>query len=118
MGNSIIADKSFAFAVRIIKLYKWMCREQREFILSKQILRSGTSVGANVAEALQGQSKRDFLMKMNIALKEASETKYWLRLLRETDYLTERQQCSILNDCIELEKLLTSIVRTTSNNTK
>jgi len=85
MGNSIIADKSFTFAIRIIKLYKWMCKEKREFVLSKQILRSGTSVGANVAEALQGQSKRDFLMKMNIALKEASETKYWLRLLKETD---------------------------------
>jgi len=117
MGN-VIADKSFAFAIRIVKLYKWMCKEKREFVLSKQLLRSGTSVGANISEALQGQSKRDFLMKMNIALKEASETNYWLRLLKETDYLTERQQRSILNDCIELEKLLTSIVRTTSNSTK
>jgi len=115
MGRNIIADKTFAFAIRIIKLYKWMCSEKREFVLSKQILRSGTSIGANVSEALQGQSKRDFLMKMNIALKEASETRYWLRLLKETDYLTEKQQLSILKDCIEVEKLLTSIVRTTSN---
>ena len=118
MGNNIIADKTFAFAIRIIKLYKWMCSEKREFVLSKQIVRSGTSVGANVSEALQGQSKRDFLMKMNIALKEASETKYWLRLLKETDYITEKQHLSILKDCIEIEKLLTSIVRTTSNSIK
>jgi len=95
-----------------------MCTEKREFVLSKQIVRSGTIVGANVSEALQGQSKRDFLMKMNIALKEASETKYWLRLLKETDYLNEKQQRSILKDCIEIEKLLTSIVRTTSNSIK
>jgi len=116
--NSIIGDKSFAFAVRIVKLYKWICTEKREFVLSKQILRSGTSIGANVSEALQGQSKRDFLMKMNIALKETAETKYWLRLLKETEYLTEKQQHSIYKDCIELEKLLTSIVKTTSEGFK
>jgi len=118
MSKSIVADKSFSFAVRIVRLYKWICAEKKEFVLSKQLLRSGTSIGANVSEALQGQSKRDFLMKMNIALKEASETKYWLRLLKETEYLSDKQQQPILNDCIELEKLLTSIVRTTSESTK
>ena len=99
-------------------LYKYLCYEKKEYILSKQLLRSGTSIGANVAEALQGQSKRDFLMKMNISLKETSETKYWLRLLHATGYLSDREQQSVYNDCVELEKLLTSIVKTTSEKTK
>ena len=118
MGNNVIAEKSYRFAVRIVRLYKYLHNEKKEFIMSKQLLRSGTSIGANVAEALQGQSKRDFLMKMNIALKETSETIYWLRLFLETEYLTQREQTSIYSDCIELEKLLTSIVKTTSENTK
>lgn len=118
MGNSIIGEKSFNFAVRIVKLYKYLCDEKREFVLSKQMLRSGTSIGANVQEGLQGQSKRDFLMKMNIALKEASETKYWLRLLLATNYLSGKEQQSIFEDCIEIEKILTSIVRTTSEKVK
>ena len=118
MSESIIGDKSFDFAVRIIKLYKYLIDEKKEYILSKQLLRSGTSIGANIQEGLQGQSKKDFLMKMNISLKEASETKYWLRLLKATDYLTEKEQKSIYEDCIELEKILTSIVKTTSENIK
>ena len=117
LSKSIVADKSFNFAVRVVNLYKYLSYEKKEFVLSKQLLRSGTSIGANVSEALQGQSKRDFLMKMNIALKEASETKYWLRLLRATDYLTDKEQLSIFENCIELEKLLTSIVKTTSEKT-
>ena len=118
MGNNVVADKSFAFAVRIVKLYQYLCNEKREYTLSKQLLRSGTSIGANTAEAQQGQSKRDFLMKMNIALKECSETKYWIRLLSATGYLAKNEQKSIIADCIELEKLLTSIVKTTSERTK
>jgi len=118
VSNSIVADKSFDFAVKIVKLYKYLCDEKREFVLSRQLLRSGTSIGANVSEALQGQSKRDFLMKMNIALKETSETKYWLRLLRAAEYTSDEEQQLVFSDCIELEKLLTSIVKTTSEKTK
>ena len=118
MKNNVIADKSFAFAVRIVKLYKHLCDEKKEYVLSKQLLRSGTSIGANVSEALQGQSKRDFLMKMNISLKETSETKYWLRLLKAAEYLSDQEQQSIFDECVELEKLLTSIVKTTSEKEK
>lgn len=100
MSTSITSDKSFEFAIKIVTLYKYLCTEKREFVLSKQILRSGTSIGANVAEALNGQSKRDFLMKMNIALKETGETKYWLRLLTATYFLTENEQNFILINCI------------------
>ena len=90
-----IRDKSFAFAVRIIRLYKILSAEKREFVLSKQLLRSGTAIGALVKEAEQAQSKPDFLNKMNIALKEASETEYWLLLLKETEYITEKEFASI-----------------------
>ena len=114
--KSIVAEKSFAFAVRIVKLYKFLCDEKREYVMSKQLLRSGTSIGANIHEALNGQSKRDYLMKMNIALKEASETHYWLRLLAASDVLTSQETESIMADCIELNKMLTAIVKTTSGN--
>jgi four helix bundle protein len=117
MSSSIVADKSFAFAISVVRLYKCLS-EAKEFVLSKQLLRSGTSIGANVSEALQGQSKRDFLMKMNIALKEASETKYWLRLLSATEYLSNQEYHVIFNDCVELEKMLTSIVKTTYERVK
>ena len=117
-SKSVVADKSFAFAVRIMKLYKYLCDEKKEYALSKQLWRSGTSIGANIQEGLSGQSKRDFLMKMNISLKEASETQYWLRLLTATDILTEQESKSILEDCTELIKMLTSIVKTTSANVK
>ena len=110
MAN-IIEEKSFAFAIRIVNLYKHLNEAKKEFVLSKQLLRSGTSIGANVAEAEQAQSTADFVSKMNIALKEASETKYWIRLLASTNYLTEAESASILNDCVELEKILVSIVK-------
>lgn len=116
--KNIIKDKSFNFAIRIVKLYQYLTNDKKEYILSKQILRSGTSIGANISEAQQGQSKKDFLMKMNISLKECSETKYWIELLSATDYLDEKMQKSIYDDCIELEKLLTAIVRSTSQNVK
>ena len=116
MESSVVGKKSFDFAVRIVNLYKYLCATKKEYVLSKQLLRSGTSIGANIQEGLQGQSKKDFLMKMNIALKEASETKYWLRLLKATGYLSDQEQITIFNDCIEVEKILTRIVKTTSEN--
>ncbi len=111
--DNAIENKSFAFAVRIVNLCKYLQTDKNEFVLSKQILRCGTSIGANVAEAQHAQSKADFAAKLNIALKETGETKYWLRLLYETEYCTEQEFTSIFNDCIELEKLLVSIVKTT-----
>ena len=105
-------SKSFYFAVRIVKLCKYLRSTKKEYTLSKQLLRSGTSIGANIAEAEQAQSKADFISKMNIALKEAVETDYWLRLLRATDHLSEAEYSSIHSDCRELEKMLTSIVKT------
>ena len=107
----IVQKKSFQFAVRIVKLCKYLREEQNEYILTKQILRSGTSIGANIAEAQQAQSKSDFAHKMSIALKEASETDYWIRLLHATDYLSDKEKDSILLDCAELIKMLTAIVK-------
>lgn len=111
--TSPLKDKSFAFAIRIVKLYKYLCSDKKEYILSKQLLRSGTAIGALVREAEQAESKADFIHKLAIALKEANETEYWILLLRETDYLTPKESESILNDLKELLKLLTSIIKTT-----
>ena len=107
-----VERKSFCFAVRIVKLCKYLRNTQKEYVLSKQLLRSGTSIGANIAEAEQAQSRADFIAKMNIALKEAVETNYWLRLLQATDYLSEKEFSSIHTDCRELEKMLTAIIKT------
>ena len=112
MGSSIIEAKSFDFAVRIVKLYQYLCEEKKEFVLSKQLLRSGTSIGANVSETENAQSKADFISKMNIALKEANETQYWLRLLYSTDYLSDKEFESINADITELIAILTSICKT------
>jgi len=98
--------------VRVIKLYQYLTDKKKEFVLSKQLLRSGTSIGANVREAVQAASIRDFSAKMGIALKEASESEYWLELLAETGYLTEKEYTSIAKSCSELNKLLTAIVKT------
>ncbi len=114
--KNIIAAKSKSFALRCIRLYKYLCSEQSEYVLSKQMLRSGTSIGANVKEALRGQSKADFGAKMNIALKEANETEYWLELLDESNFITKDQAESILSDCRELLRILTSIVKSTFSN--
>ncbi len=111
--QSSIQNKSFLFAKRIVNLCKFLKAERKEFVMSKQLLRAGTSIGANVAEAQQAQSRADFVNKLNIALKEAYETDYWLRLLYETDYLTHKQFSSIFADCSELERLLISIVKST-----
>ena len=113
--ENIIKDKCFLFAVRVVKLCRFLREEKKEFILSKQLLRSGTSVGANVAEAQHAQSRADFRSKMEIALKETSETKYWLRLMKETDYLNQKEFDSIYPDCIELERILVSIVKRMKN---
>ena len=114
--NSIISKKSFSFSVRIVKLYQYLYEEKRERILSKQLLRSGTSIGANIAESRQAQSTADFISKMYIALKECSETKYWIRLLKATDYLTKNQADSLLEDCVEVEKILVTIIKSTKKN--
>ena len=111
MKDNIVVNKSKTFAIRIIRLYQYLLSEKKEYILSKQLLRSGTSIGANIKEAIQGQSKKDFIAKLKISLKEASETEYWLDLLHETDYLDNNQFISINNDCVELIKLLTSIIK-------
>jgi four helix bundle protein len=116
MSKSILKEKSYKFALRIVKLYKFLCSEKNEFTLSKQILKAGTSIGANVEEADQGQSKSDFIHKPSISQKEASETHYWLRLLRDSDYISEKQADSLLSDCEELQKLLTSSIKTAKNN--
>ena len=108
----IIQDKSFTFAVRIVNLCRYLREQKKEYILSKQLVRSGTSVGANIAEAQQAQSKADFISKMNVALKEAYETNYWLRLLYATEYLKTKEYESVIADCEELEKLLIAIVKT------
>ena len=107
-----IENRSFQFALRIVKLCEHLRNEKKEYTLSKQLLRAGTSIGANIAEAEQAQSRADFISKMNIALKEAVETNYWLRLLQASDYLSEAEFSSIHSDCRELEKMLTAIIKT------
>ena len=111
--NTVII-KSKAFAIRIVRLYQYLSVSRKEFTLSRQLLRSGTSVGANVKEAVRGQSKADFTAKMNIALKEISETEYWIELLYETGYINDKQYKSIYADCQELLKILYSIVKTST----
>ena len=110
-----IQTKSYAFALRIVKLYRYLCDEKKEFVLSKQLVRSGTSIGANVEEAIGGQSDKDFLSKMSIAYKEARETLYWLRLLRDSDILDARQAESVIEDCEQLLKLSGSIDKAIRN---
>ena len=109
-------DKSYDFALRIIKLYKYLIEEKKEYVLSKQILRSGTSIGANVEEAIGGQSRKDFLAKISIAYKETRESHYWLRLLSDSSFLDKEVAQSLLRDCEELLKILGSIQKTTKNN--
>lgn len=115
MKESVLRDKSYKFALRIVKLYKFMADTKKEFILSKQILRAGTSIGANIAEASQAQSKADFISKLSISHKESFETDYWLNLLRDSEYITESQAESLIIDCQELQKLLTASIKTAKN---
>ena len=109
--EKVIQEKSFCFAVRIVNLCRYLQDKQKEYVLSKQLLRCGTSIGANIAEAQQAQSKADFVNKVNIALKEAYETNYWLRLLHATKYLKEKEYESIIADCSEMERLLIAITK-------
>ena len=109
MQESIIETKSFRFAVRIVKLYQYLCEEKREYVLSKQLVRCGTSIGANVSEAQRGQSKPDFYAKIAISLKEANETRYWIRLLHATDYLSDREYVSLDADINEIISILVAI---------
>ena len=113
-GENVIVTKSKQFAIRIIRLYQFLNNSKHEYVISKQLLRSGTSIGANISEATCAFSKKDFLSKMYIAFKECAETSYWLELLHETDYLNESQFQSIYNDCLSLKSLLSSIARASS----
>ncbi|HBC76174.1 MAG TPA: four helix bundle protein [Candidatus Wallbacteria bacterium] len=112
MKKSVTYEKSFNFAVRTIKVYKWLCDTQKEFVMSKQLLRSGTSIGANVKEAINAQSKKDFISKYSIALKEASEAEYWIELLAAGQYFDARESKSLLADINEVISLLTASVKT------
>jgi len=113
--KNVIADKSYEFAIRIIRVYKFLTEEKKEYILSKQLLRSGTAIGAMVREAEHAQSRADFLNKMNIGLKEANETQYWLMLLKDTNYISQKEFESLNNDCTEILRLLISIVKSTKS---
>jgi four helix bundle protein len=114
--ENILELKSFAFALRIVKCHQFLQTEKHEYVLSKQLLRSGTSIGANIKEAEQVQSKTDFIHKLSIALKEANETEYWLELLHQSGYLEQKIFDSLYSDCKELLKLLTSIIKTSKEN--
>ena len=114
--DSILEQKSFQFAIRIVNLCKHLRSTKKEYTLSKQLLRSGTSIGANLAEAQQAQSKADFISKLSIALKETTETKYWLRLMSATGYLSQPEYQSIVFDCVELEKMLVASIKTSKDN--
>ncbi len=118
MKENIIKNKSFAFALRVVKLYKYLCDEKKEFVLSKQILRSGTAIGALIRESEQAESKADFIHKLSIAQKEANETDYWIELLYKSEYLDESQYKSINKDIVELNKLLASIIISSKENKK
>ena len=109
--DNVIVCKSKAFAIRIVRAYKYLTQEKNEFVMSKQLLRNGTSIGANVKEAVRGQSKADFYSKLNISLKEASETEYWLEILHETEYIDEKLFNSIYADCQEIIKILVAITK-------
>ena len=116
MKENVIAEKSFRFAVRIVKLGQFLTNEKKEFILSRQIIKSGMSIGANIEEADGGQSKADFIAKCQISYKEAKETKYWIRFLEETGYIKPPLANSLLNDCQEIIRIIQSILKTTKEN--
>lgn len=116
MKENVIQQKSYKFALRIVNLYKFLIDNKKEYVLSKQILRSGTSIGANVEEAIGGQSKKDFVSKLSIAYKEARETKYWINILRDTKYINLNSANSLLNDCEEICKIIGKIQTTIKNN--
>lgn len=112
MDRNVVVQKSKAFAVHIVRTYQFLTEEKREYVMSKQLLRSGTSIGANIREAVQGFSKNDFIFKMSLALKESTETQYWLELMNETGYLTRERFSALYQQAEELTKLLTAIIKT------
>ena len=112
MKANIVQQKSFSFAIRIVNLYKYLVSEKKEFVLSKQLLKSGTSIGANVEESIGGQSENDFLSKLSISYKEARETIYWLKLLKETEYISKNEFESMYNEAEEICKILAKIIIT------
>ena len=114
--NSILLDKSLFFAARIVKLNKYLTKEKKETVIAKQIIRSATSIGANANEAIYGQSKADFIAKLQISLKETAETEYWIRLLILSEYITEKEGESLLTDCLEIKKILISTLKTAKDN--
>ena len=116
MKENLLIDKSIAFAARIVKLHHYLSKNKKETVISKQIVRSGTSIGANINEANYGQSKADFISKMHIALKETAETEYWLRLLILSEYISEKEGESLLNDCLEIKRILVATLNTAKNN--
>jgi four helix bundle protein len=111
-SNNVIQEKSYNFAVRIVKVYQHLCNEKSEYVLSKQLLRSGTSIGANVEEAIGGQTDKDFFAKLSIAYKEARETHYWIHLLSDTGYFSAEERASLLSDADELMRIIGSIQKT------
>lgn len=110
-NGNVVLDKSYGFAVKVVKLYQYLSNDKKEFILSKQFLRSGTSIGANTEESIGGYSKKDFSARLGIAYKESRETKYWLRLLHDTNYIDQAQFQELYDDCDELSKLLYRILK-------
>jgi len=116
MVHNEVKEKSLAFAKRVVNAYRYLCEEKNEYVLSKQFLRSGTSIGANITEAQYASSKKDFLNKMYIALKECAETLYWMELLFSCHYLAENEHNSLQTDCVELQKLLISITKSIKHN--
>ena len=114
--DSILLDKSLHFAARIVKLYRYLSKEKHEAIISKQLIRSATSIGANANEAIYGNTKADFIAKLHISLKETAETEYWLRLLMLSEYLTEAEGRSLLRDCLEIKRILISSINTAKEN--
>ena len=116
MKENALIDKSIAFAARIVKLHRYLIKDKKETVISKQIVRSGTSIGANINEANYGQSKADFVSKMHIALKETAETEYWLKLLTMSEYITEDMGQSLLKDCLEIKRMLIASINTAKEN--
>ena len=117
MKENLLLDKSIAFAARIIRLHQHLVKNKRESVISKQIVRSGTSIGANISEANYGQSKADFVSKMHIALKEAAETEYWIRLLNMSEYIDDKTSNSLLNDFLEIKRILIASITTAKEKT-
>ena len=116
MKENLLIDKSITFAARIVKLQRYLIKDKKETVISKQIIRSGTSIGANINEANYGQSKADFISKMHIALKETAETEYWIKLLNMSEYIDDKMSRSLLDDCLEIKRILISSINTAKEN--